>query len=139
MTLDDMHQGFPCAFKNRTDIIVLKIFFETIKSKVGVLSPKVFMSDMAECFFNSWVQVMSEPENRLFCTWHVIRAWKHNVQNKICCKEKQTEVYQQLITVLEETDLNTFNNLLIKFVARIQNDPATKVFAEYFSQYYTKM
>ncbi|GFQ70117.1 uncharacterized protein TNCT_193011 [Trichonephila clavata] len=69
LTIDDLRQGFPCAFliSNRCDQPVLSIFFSYIKEKVGPLQPQVFMSDMAESFLNAWNSEMGLPQKRLFC------------------------------------------------------------------------
>ncbi|GFR28188.1 uncharacterized protein TNCT_489601 [Trichonephila clavata] len=79
LTLDDMRQGSPCSFliSNRTDHSVLEIFFAKIKEKAGEICPTVFMSDMAESFFNVWSNTsQSKPKHKLFCTWQVDRAWR---------------------------------------------------------------
>ncbi|GFW59864.1 uncharacterized protein TNCV_2917461 [Trichonephila clavipes] len=89
LILDDMRQGFPCSFfiSNQTDHFVLEIFFAKIKEKVGEICPTVFMSDMAESFFNTWCNTFqSKPKHRLFCTWHVDRAWRKNL-HKIQSRE----------------------------------------------------
>ncbi|GFT63239.1 MULE domain-containing protein [Nephila pilipes] len=87
LTLDDMRQGLPCCFftSNRTDHFLLQIFFAKIKEKVGEICPTVFMSDMAESFFNAWSNTFqSKPKRRLFCTWHVDRAWrKKSAENPV--------------------------------------------------------
>lgn len=66
LVLDELRQGFPCAFliSNRNDQEVFALFFSCIKEKVGTLNPKIFMSDMAEAFFNAWIQVMAAPQYR---------------------------------------------------------------------------
>jgi len=55
LILDDMREDFPCAFmiSNRVDEAVLKILFSQIRALTGQIEPKVFISDMAECFFNA--------------------------------------------------------------------------------------
>jgi hypothetical protein len=37
------------------------------------------MSDMADAFFNAWVNEMGMPDMRLFCAWHVDHAWRKNL------------------------------------------------------------
>lgn len=66
LILDDLRQGFPCSFliSNRGDKTVVSIFFAFVKEHVGNLSPKVFMSDMAETFYNSWLEIMSPAQFR---------------------------------------------------------------------------
>ncbi|GFX07402.1 uncharacterized protein TNCV_504601 [Trichonephila clavipes] len=64
LILDDIRQGFPCSFfiSNRTDHFVLEIFFAKIKEKVGEICPTVFMSDMAESFFNAWCNTFQSKQ-----------------------------------------------------------------------------
>ena len=55
MVVDEYGEGIPVAWciSNREDHPLLLIFYKTIKSKVGVLTLKWFMSDLAEQFFFS--------------------------------------------------------------------------------------
>lgn len=67
LVLDELREGFPCAFliSNRSDTLALTLFFETIKDKLKeTLTPKIFMSDLADTFFNAWVSVMGIPQKR---------------------------------------------------------------------------
>jgi len=63
LVLDDMREGFPCVsmISNRVDEAVLKILFSQIRALTGPIEPKVFMSDMAKCFFNTWLVEMNQP------------------------------------------------------------------------------
>jgi len=49
LVLDDMRQGFPCALLTGSTFSV----FQCIKNESGLISPKVFMSDLAESFYNA--------------------------------------------------------------------------------------
>lgn len=66
MVLDDLRQGFPCAFcvSNRSDEDVMTIFFECVKRHVGLVEAKVFMSDMADVYYSTWSKVMSTTQYR---------------------------------------------------------------------------
>ncbi|KAJ8911683.1 hypothetical protein NQ315_017135 [Exocentrus adspersus] len=88
LVLDNLREGFPCAFlvSNRSDKEIMKTFFNYIKTEAGVVYTKTFMSDMAEVYYNSWLEVMGESERRLYCIWHVDRAWRKNL-TKISSKE----------------------------------------------------
>ncbi|CAI6370902.1 unnamed protein product [Macrosiphum euphorbiae] len=90
MVLDDLREGFPCSFmiSNRVDEAVLRIFFAEIRDKTGIIQSNVFMSDMAESFYNALVVEMKPAKHRLYCTWHVDRAWRKNL-NEIKNKTKQ--------------------------------------------------
>ncbi|KAH1008339.1 hypothetical protein HUJ05_008899 [Dendroctonus ponderosae] len=106
LVLDDMREGFPCSFliSSRTDAEVMSIFFYFIGQSLETqVSPKVFMSDTSESFFKAWLRVMGPPKYRLFCTWHVERAWKENL-TKITSKE--TEVYLKNIHIEKNLEPN---------------------------------
>ncbi|XP_046688307.1 uncharacterized protein LOC124374051 [Homalodisca vitripennis] len=65
MVIDDMRQGFPCAFFicSRIDSETVGTFFSFIKERLGdQLKPTVFMSDMADLFYNGWLPVMGPVE-----------------------------------------------------------------------------
>ena len=101
LVLDEMRQGFPaCAFlvSNRTDAIALEILFENIREKCGTISPHIFMSDMAEIFYNAWISVMNAVAMRLFCSRHIDRAWRKNLK-KIKSQVRQVETHKLLRTL----------------------------------------
>ncbi|GFX28880.1 MULE domain-containing protein [Trichonephila clavipes] len=134
LILDDMRQGFPCSFliSNRTDHFVLEIFFAKIKEKVGEICPTVFMSDMAESFFNAWCNTFqSKLKHRLFCTWHVDRAWRRNL-HKIQSREMRLEVYKTLRTLMEEKDVDAFNIMFNEVLKNFLENDITREFCKYF-------
>ncbi|KAL4119604.1 hypothetical protein QTP88_012403 [Uroleucon formosanum] len=109
LVLDNMREGFPCAFmiSNRINEAVLSIFYSKIKSLTGQLQPNVFMSDMAESFFNAWIVEMKRPKHRLYCIWHVDCAWRKNLV-KVKSKDKQCKIYKLLRTLIHEQDPKAF-------------------------------
>jgi len=137
LVLDDIREGFPCAFmiSNRIDEAVLKIFYSKIKSSTGQLQPNVFMSDMAESFFNAWIVEMKRPKHRLYCTWHVDRAWRKNLV-KIKSKDKQCETYKLLRTLLHEQDTKAFERIFEEAINQLSADDDTIDFANYFVNNY---
>lgn len=66
MVVDELREGFPCSFfiSNRSDQGILNIFFMEVRNKLGPISCRIFMSDMAEGYFNSWLHIMGPPEKR---------------------------------------------------------------------------
>ncbi|KAJ8965735.1 hypothetical protein NQ314_003941, partial [Rhamnusium bicolor] len=109
MVLDDLRQGFPCmfAFSNRSDTYVMTVIFNVTKKLFcKEISPKIFMSDMDETFYKAWCEVMGAVDVRLFCVWHVIKAWKKNLNTKIRDTEKQKSTYKILRMLFEESDKN---------------------------------
>ncbi|KAJ8927486.1 hypothetical protein NQ314_020049, partial [Rhamnusium bicolor] len=98
MVVDNFNEGFPGAFMftNRKDTLIHQIFFEVIESKVGnKISPNTIMSDITGVFYQAWSSVMGVVPFQLYCTWHIDRAWRNNL-NKIPNIEKRKEVYKTL-------------------------------------------
>ncbi|KAH1021840.1 hypothetical protein HUJ04_011325 [Dendroctonus ponderosae] len=63
-----LREGYPRAFliSSRSDKVIMSIFFSYIKNKIGkIIKPKIFMTDMAESFYNARIQVMDPPQFRL--------------------------------------------------------------------------
>ncbi|KAB0805099.1 hypothetical protein PPYR_02069 [Photinus pyralis] len=140
LVLDDLREGFPCAFlfSNRSDVEILVLFFSCIKEKMKrQIKPRVFMSDMEKTFYNAWIRVMKPADFRIYCTWHVDRSWRKNL-NKIHSKEKQVMVYKQLRTILQELDQNAFTQMIDNFLRALVNDADTCEFGQYFKRYYTE-
>ena len=80
---------------------------------------------------------MSEPDRRLWCTWHVDKAWRNNVQSKIRCGiELQAKIYKILRMLLEEPDVDTFQRMISRAVHDMLSDPNTVEFGNYFQNYY---
>lgn len=137
MVIDDIREGFPCAFFfcNRSDEGALSIFFKYIKSAVGSITANVFMSDMAIAFYNAWIKEMNPPKHFLYCTWHVDHAWRKNL-NKIKDQENKVLAYKILRTILEELDEVSMQLMMKAAIDLLSNDTDTASFAVYFQQYY---
>ncbi|XP_023244148.1 uncharacterized protein LOC111642100 [Centruroides sculpturatus] len=95
------------------------------------------MSYVTEALFNAWIQLMNQPQLRLFCTWHVDQAWRRNL-NKICIIEKQAETYLKLQVLLQERDQDAFYLLADEIMRKLKEDPDTIDFATYFANVYMK-
>lgn len=104
MTVDEYGTGCPVAFcfSNREHETIFQLFFQQIKTKVGVIKSKVFMSDDAPAFYNAWVIVMGPVEHRLLCTWHVDRNWRENLNKISGGYEKKSLVYKTLSVVTND-------------------------------------
>ncbi|XP_054271840.1 uncharacterized protein LOC128992333 [Macrosteles quadrilineatus] len=137
IVIDEMRQGFPCAFfiSNRTDKSAVSEFLSAIREKVGIINPKVFMSDMAESFYNAWKEVMGQVDKRLFCIWHVDRAWQKNL-SKIKDCDKRKSVNKKLRVLLKETDPNAFLTMLQQITDQLCSDQATKEYGDYFKEHF---
>ncbi|XP_054276962.1 uncharacterized protein LOC128995926 [Macrosteles quadrilineatus] len=138
LTLDETREGFPVAFMftNKSDKEVMKLFFNEIKSEVGQIDTNAFMSDMDETFYTAWREVMCPAKHRLFCTWHVLRAWRKQIVQKVKNTEKRKYVEGLLQTLIYEFDLNTFEKILPKTMEVLKSDVDLLDFSNYFEKEY---
>jgi hypothetical protein len=94
---------------NLIDTKIYTIMFTIIYDVTGIIKPQTFTTDIVETFYSAWEIVMGPVPHRIFCSWHVDKAWRQNL-NKIIvpqCKEKQSTVYKSLKmlqTITSETD-----------------------------------
>lgn len=79
---------------------------------------------------------MEPPGKILLCTWHIDKNIRKNlplIQGGI---ELKAEIYKLIRTVMVETNLENFNELLKLTVNRLLTDPATQAFGKYFDKEY---
>ena len=140
VVVDEFGNGIPVAFciSNKKNSATWTIFFSKLRDRVGVLESKVFMSDIDHSFYKAWKRVMKPVSRRLFCTWHVDKAWRKYLQKKIKDTEKRVSVYKSLRVLLQETDIDKFHVLLNGFREIYQVDAETKDFVSYFVKSYSK-
>ena len=137
VVVDEFNCGFPVAFcfSNRLSGNQMEIFFKSIHSKIGNLKPKVFMSDDAPAYYNSWKKIFGESERQLLCAWHVDKNWRQAL-SKVKGQEKKVAVYKYLRTMLECTDQYNFEKLLENFLKECEEDDDVKNFGIYFKNTY---
>ena len=135
LVVDEFGQGQPAAWylSNHETESFLKIFFEKVKTQVGPMQPIWFMTDLAPQFYNTYCFVNECQPKRLFCTWHVDKAWKEELRRKIGNLEIEASVYKLLRTVLEETNEKVFDDQLASLVDKLSSN-ATIEFKKYFVQ-----
>lgn len=130
-------EGFPAGWciSNKEDCILLSNFFTHLREKTGPIFPEWFMSDMAEQYFTSWVNVYGGKPKKLLCTWHV--DWINNLY-RIHNKDLQTAAYHMLRVLLEEMDTVKFHKLLQETLNEWKGNEMTLDFSDYFYQYYAQ-
>lgn len=96
------------------------------------------MSDMAEEFFNAWVKVMGITDFRLFCAWHVDRAWRKNLCKIKSGKDQQEKVYKLLKTLVTEKEEESFKIMYLKIMTILASGKDTQDYGEYFAKEYGK-
>ncbi|KAG5870796.1 hypothetical protein JTB14_025711 [Gonioctena quinquepunctata] len=134
--IDNTRQGFPCAFltRRRLSQAALFTFFNFIKEHTGISKTEVLMMDNDDSFYNLWVSVMDPPEKRLFCTWHIERAWSKSL-SQIHDENKKNETKNILRTLLLiERDKNICDITMYEALDRMSADADTRQFAIYFKE-----
>ena len=137
LVIDLFGEGIPVAWaiSNHENTLHITEFLTAVKGSVGDLSPKVFMSDDADQYFNSWCTVFpSQDTIKLLCAWHVDRAWRKALSQHISDFQTRIEVYHQLRVLLIEPQELTFRLKLQQFVSYLmESEPC---FCEYFQREY---
>lgn len=137
LVVDEWGEGFPgaCMLTNRKDTLVFQLLFKNIRDNIGILKPKVFMSDITHVFYNAWKQEMGEVPSQLYCAWHVDRAWRSNL-SKVNSPELKTLVYQSLKVLQTTNSKEEFHELLTKSINDWGKNEATVNFGQYFAGNY---
>ena len=76
IVIDEYGEGFPVAWciSNREDQLLLINFFNALRTRVGLIEPAWFMSDLSEQYYTAWVSSFTSKSRKIVCTWHVDRA-----------------------------------------------------------------
>ena len=133
---DELDEGIPVAhfISNKETFHFMGIFFKEVKNNCGFIAPRWFMSDTASQFYDAFALVNEVSPIQLICTWHVEKAWREELRQKVSSIEIQSEVYRYLGTVVEQTDRNVFEDYLSEFLIRLQMSSSTTSFSEYFKK-----
>ena len=85
VVIDEYGEGFRIAWclSNHEDFTHMCIFYRMITRNCGVLTSWWIMSDLASQFYNAWLGAMGGKPVRLFCTWHVDKAWQTELRTKV--------------------------------------------------------
>ena len=135
--LDELEEACPVAWaiSNREDKDLLKIFMQSLRDSCGIdFKINIFMSDMANNFYNAWCDTFSKPIHRLYCSWHVDRNWRKNIFKYIKAQEDQYYAYAYLKTLQIETNEGRFRKMLQEYLGYLQG--VSPNFLNYFQNTY---
>lgn len=124
-------------FSQHTDMGAYQLFFECVKEAIGCqLEPEVFMSDCANSMYNAWKVVMKPAKLRLWCSWHVFRAWKEKLNSFFGNKSVEyKEMKAKLYTLRDAKTEDMFKIELKKFLKSLKSEKEL-LFKAYFETYY---
>lgn len=133
--LDEYEEHVPVAWaiSNWEDAEVMEIFFKSLKDRCGQdIQTDIFMSDLANNFYNAWCLTFPQPTKRLYCVWHVLKCWKKKIQDLMHSDIDRNITYSFLTVVQEETDESKFRALLQQFMSFCQK--VSPSFHDYFTK-----
>lgn len=67
------------------------------------------MSDMANTYYNAWVELGGYVKSRRVCEWHVYKAWSTNFPNIKGTTEEKALVLEHFKLLQKIPDSNTFD------------------------------
>ena len=88
------------------------------------------MSDTANQYYNAWVGTMNNRPIKLICVWHVDKAWRENLRQKIRDLHVEAEVYKMVRTLLEHTDAISFQEDFVKMSSILRSGEKTRTFSQ---------
>ena len=133
LVLDEFGEGQPVAWclSNHETEEFLIIFFRYIRAACGQVKAAWFMADLAPQAYNAFCIVMEWGPLRLFCTWHVDKAWKEELRSKIKDDFLAAVVYQMLRLILQQLGEGLFVVQLSGFMKQLES-PGTNELLVYF-------
>ena len=89
------------------------------------------MSDIAPQFYNAGVAINGNIPQHLYCTWHVDKAWREKLRQKIGDLEIESQVYKMLCKIVEQPDEKTFGDHLKIMIEKMSENKKTTEFLRY--------
>jgi hypothetical protein len=93
------------------------------------------MTDDAGQYYNAWSFLFGQTEKKL-CVWRIDRAWRKALRENVPDSEAQIEIYHMLRSVMQELDVDTFNQCVKLLTEHLQ--ATVPRFAAYFAPYVTR-
>ena len=137
MVVDEFGEGFSVAWciSNKQDKSLVEVLFQSVRERVGTMTPHWLKTDDASQFYSAWVTVFGDGPNKLVCNWHVNRAWRTQL-NQIKSQELSGSIYKNLRVFLEEPQIEIFEKLLTETTQQLLASANTKMFGNYFVTHY---
>jgi hypothetical protein len=150
LVLDSTGAGQPVAWylvKGESEDEMTPIF-AALKQRHPALRPKYFMSDCAMSFWNAWRAVFGqEGIHRLWCKWHVWRAWTGHIA-KVSEEKRRHELRQMLKNLVQASTKKDFDIMYFAYLQVMNNqsylmmskkkEKPCRTFGDYFDRHYVK-
>ena len=137
IVIDEYGEGIPVlwAISNRQDTDTITAVLKAVETRSGCVTPKWFMSDDAQQFFNAWEAVFgAEGCKKVLCAWHVDRSWRRALNNLVLNVTNRLEICYHLRVLLQERNEADFRVTLQQFLAFVEETELN--FAAYFKTNY---
>ena len=95
---NELDKGIPVAhcISNKETFHFMEIFFKEVKGHSGFIAPRWFMGDTASQFYDAFALVNAVSPIHIICTWHVDKASREELRQKVSSIGIQSEVYRYL-------------------------------------------
>ncbi|KAF6201536.1 hypothetical protein GE061_003927 [Apolygus lucorum] len=139
LVLNGHNEGFPVAtmFSNRSDSQTISIFFSYIQKLCGEINCNVFMTDTTELYFRAWCKTIGTPVHRFFCSWHVEKDWKKNLNKVEGDQSLKILVYEKIRMTQMESNVYAFRRMFDTLMSDLLGNAKTRNFGEYVHDRYT--
>jgi hypothetical protein len=145
LVLDATGAGQPVAWfviKGESEQEMLPIF-QVLKQRHPNLKPKYFMTDCADAYWNTWRSVFGQDTKRLWCKWHIWRAWTRHIR-QVSNENRRRELRQMLKHLMQAPSKQEFDWLAFRYEQVMKHEDFMmkkkedifELFGDYFSKYY---
>lgn len=123
------------CYSSKVDHGVFVKLFQALGNSCNVKNPKVFMTDDCSTYHNAWTEVFGSPQNKLLCTWHVMRNWnKHLLKiSDIVLRKELTADLHVIHNMIKEEEFEEHGKF---FISKYEKRDSTSDFIGYFRTYY---
>lgn len=117
---------------------VVAAFFEVVHQNMGDFTPRFFMSEDTEFYFNAWLEAFgAEPRpHKVLSSWHLQRAWTEAVNTWVRGREKQAAVNRSLELLVNQESVESFQKMLRRVISMLKMDSDTASFGDVFESTY---
>lgn len=121
-----------CLSPEEDEITIAKFLREVLPDG---LRTSVFMTDMAQSYYNAWKLVGGKEDERRICLWHVRKAWKRQTGYKLN-RGLGDEVLKELDELANVAEEMVFKAKFDAMLDRWGRDDEYKAFSTYFVKMY---
>ena len=118
---------------NRSDSLVLALFFKILRLNIGPLQTEIFIGDMASTFYKSWILHFAKPTKRMFPVWELYQVLSNRLNSFIPIVEARNKVKSYLSIIPSITNVEACQYYMSALLEMLEPYPD---FKDYFKERY---